>query len=180
MMIQLIYEIKGTLLKVLDILAVDQKEVYKQFMKRINSLDDYKSIDEMFVCIVHIFNQVCDLAEENRKNKSANTIDSILDYIHANYSDPQISLMSIAEEFGFAPAYLSQLFKEKTGENFSTYLERFRIEKACELLKEDTKINQVAKEVGYNSVYVFRKAFKRNKGMVPSEYKNTELKEFIL
>ena len=47
-------------------------------------------------------------------------------------------------------------------------LEKFRIEKACELLKGDMKITDIPKEVGYNSDMSFRRAFKKVYGVTPS------------
>ena len=173
MMQHLIYELKGTLLKALDILAIEHKKSAKQIMERICAIDNCKSIDEMFTFIIDVFDKICNLAKNSKKNGSKDVMEDILEYINSNYKDSQLGLADLAERFGFASAYLSQLFKDKLGENFSAYLERIRIEKSCELLMKDVAINQVAQEVGYNSVYVFRKAFRRNLGVVPSEYKNS-------
>lgn len=50
-------------------------------------------------------------------------------YIHANYAK-DISLNEVAHHVYRSPEHLSRLFKEKTGEKFSTYLISYRLDKA--------------------------------------------------
>ena len=69
----------------------------------------------------------------------------------------------------FICIYLSKLFKRATGDNFSKYLEKIRVEKAKKLLKAGEKVSDVAAKVGYNSPQVFRRAYKRYYGCIPSE-----------
>ena len=45
----------------------------------------------------------------------------------------------------------ADFFKEQTGENFSNYLLKVRMEHAVKLLKENKKINDISKECGYQS-----------------------------
>ena len=65
-----------------------------------------------------------------------------------------MSLTKIAETFGYANTYFSRLFKELFGMNFTSYLEKVRIEHACELLKMDMTLEKIAELTGYNSGYV--------------------------
>ena len=55
--------------------------------------------------------------------------------------------------------------------NFAEYLEQLRIDQACTLLKEGVLVSLIAEKTGYNSVQSFRRAFKRVKGVSPSEYR---------
>lgn len=55
---------------------------------------------------------------------------------------------------------------------FAEYLENIRIEKSCELLRNSTDtIVDIAEKTGYNSVYSFRRAFKRLMHISPSDYR---------
>ena len=93
-----------------------------------------------------------------------------------NYTDPALSLTTIAAHFGVSPAYLSQLFKEETGENFSDCLETIRMEHASQLLADPRlSVGDIACQLGYNSDKVFRRAFKRVKGTSPTDYRKTIL-----
>lgn len=100
-------------------------------------------------------------------------IATIKEYIDMNYSDPSLGLNKISDEFSISESYFSFLFKEQTGENFSSYLEHQRMENALELLRTTTmNISEVYKEVGYNNSHTFRRAFKKIYGMSPKDARN--------
>lgn len=94
----------------------------------------------------------------------------IIEYIQANLSNPDLCLQMISDHFSFSGAYISALVKEETGQGFAVYCERLRIANACEMLKSNTKIQDVAEATGYNSVHSFRRAFKKVLGILPSQY----------
>ena len=92
-------------------------------------------------------------------------------YICQNFADPQLSLSSAADALGYTQAYISRVFKQQTGELFSAYVERMRLEHARELLRRgELPVYRIAAECGYNSVQVFRRAFARSYGESPSSY----------
>ena len=88
-------------------------------------------------------------------------IENVKKYIREHYSNPQLSLSLVGEEFYITEVYLSKLFKKATGENFSRYVESVRMKRARELLDEGQKVMDVVPQVGYNSPQVFRRAWKR-------------------
>ncbi|CUO58586.1 Uncharacterized response regulatory protein SA0215 [[Eubacterium] contortum] len=97
-------------------------------------------------------------------------------YIEEHYAE-NITLNRIAEEAHVNPVYLSTIFKESTGINYSAYLTSIRIEKAKELLKKlDLNISQIANQVGYASTRYFSRIFEQESGMKPSEYRRIYLK----
>ena len=94
-------------------------------------------------------------------------------YICQNFADPQLSLASAAEALGYTQAYISRVFHQQTGESFSAYVERLRMEKAGELLRAGgLPVYSIASQCGYNSVQVFRRAFARVYGVSPSAYQS--------
>lgn len=94
-------------------------------------------------------------------------------YVGSNLADSTLSLKRIAAQYAHAnPDYLSHLFVQETGEKFSHYLNRKRVEKAKQLLQEDSsKVYQVAEQVGlgHNPRY-FGQVFKKYTGIPPSAY----------
>ena len=109
-----------------------------------------------------------------KKNQNSRIIDELLYILQHRYSDSSLSLQMVADQLGLTPNYLSSLFKRQMGENFSSYLERLRIEKACQLLQDvQYKIYQVADAVGYPDARHFAKVFKAATGKTPLEYRNT-------
>ena len=164
----LFIEMKGTLAKLLGALAAP--EARGQMEKRILTFQpgpEPKSWLAEFQAILAEFSAL--FSQESAK-QDAGPIQEVRRYVEENFRSPQLNLNDVADRFGLTPPYLSQLFKEQTGINFSAYLEDLRIQAACAHLREKTPIHQVAEQVGYNSVTVFRSAFKRKMGMPPSSY----------
>jgi len=94
-------------------------------------------------------------------------------YIDDHFTDSQLSLSSVADVFNITEIYLSGLFKQETGENFSKYVEKLRMKKALSLLETGKfLINEVSEMVGYNSPQVFRRAYKRQFNGNPNEAKH--------
>ena len=82
-----------------------------------------------------------------------------------------MSLNLAAEHFGVSVGYLSRTFKEVTGMLFIKYLTEVRIQKAIHLMNTTNKsLNDIAKEVGYDSNKNFRMNFKKITGLLPNQY----------
>lgn len=126
--------------------------------------------DAFFSMIRQKFNQVCDSVKEKRQQSSNTLLDEITTYVRECYSDCNMCLASAAMRFGLTEKYLSAFFKEKAGINFSNYLENLRMEKATELLSStQLTIEEISRQVGYNSAKSFSRAFYRCKGYTPSQ-----------
>ncbi len=98
-------------------------------------------------------------------------IHQALDFIKMNYSR-KINITMIAQNLGLNRSYLAVLFKKKLKISPQDYLIRFRVERACELLRNPIlSIGDVARSVGYDDPLAFSKIFKKTKGRSPSEYR---------
>jgi AraC family transcriptional regulator of arabinose operon len=94
-----------------------------------------------------------------------------LEYIKANYYD-KISISELARTIGIDRIYLSSLFKEATQQSPQAYLLEYRMERACELMKDPRlSITEISHSVGYNDPLLFSKMFKKVKGSSPSHYR---------
>lgn len=82
------------------------------------------------------------------------------------------SLAEVAEHVSFSPAYFGRVFKERTGEKFLDYVNRTRIEEACNyLVTSGMKVNEIYEKVGYKSRNYFYNMFKSIMGCTPQEYR---------
>ncbi|MDW7655794.1 MAG: helix-turn-helix transcriptional regulator [Bacillota bacterium] len=82
-----------------------------------------------------------------------------------------ITDMDVAKEVFFSPGYASSLYKSETGYSIVEYIIHVRIEKAKERLSNpNTKIADVAQDVGYNNIAYFSSLFKNSTGISPREY----------
>jgi two-component system, response regulator YesN len=104
-------------------------------------------------------------------NAKSPLVKRLMNYTLDQYEE-NLSLKLLAAKFNCSSAYLGRLFKEETGETFSSYLNRVRIAEACCLLRStDEKMNQIAYRVGYASTNYFVNVFKRYTGSYPSRYR---------
>ena len=87
-----------------------------------------------------------------------------------------ITLTGLAEKYAISVSYLSELLKEHLQLSFSEYISSKRIQKAKELLADESlSIEQIAEQTGYNDYFYFTKVFKKNTGISPSKYRKNLL-----
>ncbi len=66
----------------------------------------------------------------------------------------------------------SRFFRRATGNTFTDFVNRVRINRACQLLMETERyITHICYDVGFNNVANFNRRFLDIKGMTPSEYR---------
>lgn len=83
-----------------------------------------------------------------------------------------ISLDDLAKEVNLSPPYLSELFKNETGETISNYIQRTRIEMAQHLLLTTMmNVTEVADDVGYADAKYFSRVFRKHLGIRPSDFR---------
>ncbi|KRE99869.1 hypothetical protein ASG89_27485 [Paenibacillus sp. Soil766] len=104
---------------------------------------------------------------EHSKHKEA--IDFMIHYAHEHYAE-DIALEDLSKQLYLTRNYLNRMFKKATGETFTNYLIRVRLEKAKVLLAEGKHmIYEISEKVGYKNVAYFSSIFKKHYGMNPSE-----------
>ncbi len=85
-----------------------------------------------------------------------------------------LSQHDLAELLETNTSYLSKVINELTGQNFNSFLNQYRIEEACTQLvnqkQQYLSIEGIALSVGFNSKSAFNSAFKKIKGITPSEF----------
>lgn len=106
-------------------------------------------------------------------------LEPTLAYLHQNSAN-RITLKEIADHAGVSVSHLSALFKEQTGLSPMDYLIRYRMQRACALLKlSPLGIQQIAYEVGYNDPYYFSRLFKKVIGVAPLHYRQNPAQRII-
>jgi YesN/AraC family two-component response regulator len=94
-------------------------------------------------------------------------------YIHAHYSE-SITREEIAEHIGISADYLTDCFRQELGITPITYIRRYRIRQACELLQNsEQSITQVALAVGFSDSAHFARTFQREMKVTPRAYRRT-------
>ena len=83
-----------------------------------------------------------------------------------------ISLDYIAKQVHLAPAYVSFIFKQETGQSLIKYITDIKMAKARKFLEDnDMKIIQVGKACGYENQSYFNRLFKNYHGVTPKQYR---------
>jgi predicted TIM-barrel enzyme/AraC-like DNA-binding protein len=97
-------------------------------------------------------------------------VDFVKEYVCAHYMK-EISFSDLASISGISRTHLSNLFKEETGLTFPSYLNSYRINKACELIEhEKIPLYEVSLAVGYKDYSYFSRTFQRIMKMTPKAY----------
>jgi len=111
---------------------------------------------------------------ENIASNGDTLIQVALQYIRTHILE-DLSLEKVASVVYLNPAYLSQLFKQKTGEGFKEYVIRLRLEHAKQLLANPKlKLADIAERIGYQDIRHFSQLFRKRFGQTPSEFRNSQ------
>jgi AraC-like DNA-binding protein len=123
--------------------------------------------------VLGIYERMTQAFCRKKNEKGEDLKERLILYIQENYHALDLSLDSIAAEFGLNPKYVSRYFKEQTGTKYLDYLNMIRIKSAKELLvqNEKRKILEISKMVGFYNVNTFITAFKRTEGITPNTFR---------
>lgn len=119
------------------------------------------------------------LIEQNGKDRFSDQTESrkemyihkAVEYIEMNYSR-KMSISELAHHIGLDRSYLGSVFKKQLNTSPQDFLIHYRINKACELMKNDAlSIGDISRSVGYDDPLLFSKLFSKNKGIPPREYR---------
>lgn len=143
-------------------------------VRLIESEDRLATVEARFVvhqCLAVIYRQ-----DAANHNLHAAQHDSRIEHVIAHLrSQPErrVQLDEAAALVGLAPAYLSRLFSQATGESFRTFALRVRLQRARVLLEETSmSIGTIAQALGYDEIYLFSRQFKQHYGMSPRQIRD--------
>ena len=144
----------------------------KYLTEEINNLTDTSSktrIKGLLYTVCSEFDE--DAAYVSRRSGSHNLLYRIFEYVENNYNR-DFSLENIASDMGFSYHYISRYFRNSVGITLNTYINMYRISKACYMLNNSNcTVIQCAMECGYSSLRSFNRNFKAHTGTTPMEYK---------
>lgn len=99
-------------------------------------------------------------------------VSELIKYTKENYQD-ELTLKKVGELFNYNSAYLGKKFRKETGENYLSFLDQVRMEKASDILAHSNfMVYEVAEMVGYNNSDYFYKKFKQHFKVSPNEFRN--------
>lgn len=112
-----------------------------------------------------------ELAQENAAFDSKSRVETIRRHIDCHFTEA-LSLDKLATAAGYTPQYLCRRFKEEHGEAPMRYLRKLRLTQAKHLLEEENRrIGEVADACGFSDAFQFSKAFKKEFGLSPNNFR---------
>jgi|SRR5450432_56805 AraC-like DNA-binding protein len=98
-------------------------------------------------------------------------INAVYEFVRNNYHK-KISLADVAARVNMSEEYFSRFFSKSLMKSFFTFLNEYRINRACKLLIETEKqVTEICYQVGYESIPFFYRQFKKIKNMPPQTYR---------
>lgn len=99
-----------------------------------------------------------------------------LRYLDQHYRE-HVTLAEVAAHANLSVNYFSTLFKKVTGMSMVEYVNHKRMEQAKKMLAQsaDSRVNEVAYAIGFDSVSYFSKTFRQYVGVTAAEYKRRQI-----
>lgn len=124
-------------------------------------------------------NAQCTIASEQASVSAQNVslrLNRITDYLAQHYAE-HVSLSDIADLEQISPCHASHFIRQTIGISFQEYLTQIRFEHALQLLNNtDLNILDICMETGFSSSRYLLRAFEKNLGCTPKEYRKAEKK----
>lgn len=134
-----------------------------------------ESAQGVFQQLKALLRELCRDIREKQLPREEDLKEKAIQYIEQHYTDDDLGVASIAQIFGLTPSYVSRLFREAAGISLPDYILNMRMEKAKQLIEEDTMQRQtfqeIAEQVGFANVRTFRRQFKKYTDVTPGEYR---------
>lgn len=105
-------------------------------------------------------------------------VNALVNRIMRDYALP-LSAGAIAAEIGMSESRFSRFFRRATGNTFTDFVNRVRVNRAGQLLMEtDDLVTRICYEVGFNNVANFNRRFLEVKGLTPTEFRRQAASRF--
>ena len=99
-------------------------------------------------------------------------LQKVKQYVDQHFTE-NITVKMAADVACLEKKYFSNYFHTKTGVRFTDYVSRMRIDHAKKLMEsQDTPISEIALVVGYRNLRTFERAFKKNTGITPMQFRD--------
>ncbi|MCX7709850.1 MAG: response regulator [Clostridia bacterium] len=153
--------------------GIDVKEALGEDFDPYEEIVKYETVEDIKLWLHRLYKKLMDYMLESKGDKYRSIIKVAIKYMNEHYHE-DIGIKDIASQVYISPNYFSRIFKEETGESFVEWLNKLRIEKAKQYLKDATvKTYEVSEKVGYRDYKYFIYIFKKYTGCTPKEYKES-------
>ena len=149
-------------------------EVYRRYFETITDTWTKKEIGYEHECKYLLYKIIANMERELDRKLLCNhsgEMQKALAYIHANFTDHELTVRKLAGYCSMSETYFRKLFIQTNGCTPLAYINALRLERAVELLK--TKyytVGEVSDKCGFSTPYYFSAFVKRKTGHLPAEF----------
>lgn len=163
------YELEHSIPEAVKLWTRDSKP---SLLDAIGQCDTLGQLEQCFINVITgLFDHIQAISQSRRHNT---LMREIRDYVMAEFMNPNLSLTLLSDKFQINSKYLSQLFKESIGQNFSDFLIGLRVNYAKKLLRESgVTVQEISDRMGYANPTSFIRVFKKIVGMSPGQYRDS-------
>ena len=167
--VQLALLLTATIQRILDGLQKTPEQIFTTNTAGF-SLLLCKKQEDLYTAVKAVLIQITEHLRAIPKTANTFLVDQMEQFIKKNYTR-NISLDDLAEAVNLSPNYVSTTFKTCFGRNFKDYLNHYRYEAACTLIRAEPakKIKEVAAACGCSTDILTRLFLKYGK-MLPTEF----------
>ncbi|WP_394791255.1 AraC family transcriptional regulator [Rhodoferax sp.] len=107
----------------------------------------------------------------NGSDDALSVVNKVVSHVNEHYAEA-LSVGEVSGLVGMSESAFSRFFGKATGLTFTTFVNRLRVNRACQLLMErDSYVSSVCYAVGFNNVANFNRRFLEVKGMTPTQFR---------
>ncbi|MEN6313816.1 MAG: helix-turn-helix domain-containing protein [Clostridiaceae bacterium] len=148
--------------------VVDMNLDYHSYM----SLYNYESLVSLKDDLVSAAGRVFDELALRSSSRNEELFHAISQYILTNINSYNLSLSSLSDDLGFSASHISHIIKSITGQSFSEYVTKLRLDYVKkQLCESDQPIADIIISSGYINPSSFIRKFKLIEGMTPGEFR---------
>lgn len=150
--------------------VVDERFLLDLEMKLYKAMKNGRRIGTEKICefLINDVALICDSIRSERNNKSGSKskkqalVEKIKDYIDKNYTDSNMNVMTVADEFDMTASYVSRQFKDAIGMSMLDYINYLRIKAAMDMAKNgEHTYREIYLKVGYTNERTFYRMLKK-------------------
>ena len=141
-------------------------------------LEQFNKTEEVINFYRELITGYCNLIQEYALNHYSKPVQAALLLIQSDLSS-DLTLGTVAQKLNLNRNYLSDLFRRETGEVFSSYVLKKRIQQAKHLLSTTSlPIQDIAWEVGFPDANYFTRLFRRETGHPPKYFRGKKNEKY--
>ncbi len=159
----------------------DTCDLYGHFRRCMDEFDDTEQLDPLMAeaCLMQLVlwscrcvdGTVCGSRGANAYANPGPLVYRALKYVEQHIEQP-LTVAQLAAQLGYSPAHVSHEFRRKMGVTLQEYIGACKAEKAKELIALGRfSMTEIAARLGYANLQSFSRAFCRQEGVSPREYR---------